>query len=563
MKKILGLLLLFVSVFTLAACGTKAALEVNEADKTVALEVGEDKTITLVKSSGTVEWATSNSAVATVLEGKITAVSAGSAVITVSIKDSDLKVDINVTVSLPDVESVSVSGASEVVLGTTANYTSIVTPALASQAVTWSTSSTSVATIDATGKLTPVSAGTVKVIATSSQDQTVKFELNITVILPDPSGITITGDENVILGEDATYVAVVNPELAVQTVVWSVDDTSVATIDATGKLTTVSAGTVVITATSTAKDTVKATKTVTIAQPAVEAVSISGPASIFQGTSGKYTASVTPTNAVQTIVWSVSDTNIATINQEGNLTAVAAGTVKVIATSLADATKKFELDVTVAELNDNFLIDPEIEEKAVVVYKQETFVQGLNAFASLGELAGKLKADSIVYLKAGTYTDPLTVSVNNVKLIGPNQGINAVTGSRVDEAIIKAKITISGVDGFTLDGVSLQGAGQLFAATAVKNIEILNIYGYDHSVDAAQGVIFFGLASATDKNENIEVLNSSFNDSKGYGYRGVRINNASNLTIKDNYFYGFFDTIRLEGNGNAATGHGVNGYLVI
>jgi uncharacterized protein YjdB len=99
-------------------------------------------------------------------------------------------------------------------------------------------------------------------------------------------------------------------------------------------LTAVAGGSVEVTATSVAKDTVVGTKTITINHPAPTSITITGDAEAQIGVATTYTAAVTPTHALQTVTWSVSDETKAIINATtGALTGVAVGTVEVRATS--------------------------------------------------------------------------------------------------------------------------------------------------------------------------------------------------------------------------------------
>lgn len=71
------------------------------------------------------------------------------------------------------VTGVSISGNSTVAMGSTLSLTATVSPNTASQDVTWSvTSGTGTATINSSGVLSPVSVGTVTVVATSVADTT-------------------------------------------------------------------------------------------------------------------------------------------------------------------------------------------------------------------------------------------------------------------------------------------------------------------------------------------------------------------------------------------------------
>lgn len=78
--------------------------------------------------------------------------------------------------------------------------------------------------------------------------------------------VTVSGNDQLQVGSSATYTAAIEPTNAsVKTVTWSVNDSTVATIDATGKLTAVKAGTVIVTA--TANNGINGSRTVTVYTP--------------------------------------------------------------------------------------------------------------------------------------------------------------------------------------------------------------------------------------------------------------------------------------------------------
>lgn len=82
--------------------------------------------------------------------------------------------------------------------------------------------------------------------------------------------------------------------------------------------------------------------------PAVDTVVVTpATASIAEGATRQLTAAITPTGAAQGVIWSSSDTDTATVSQAGMITAVAAGTATITATSTADSAKKGECAVTV------------------------------------------------------------------------------------------------------------------------------------------------------------------------------------------------------------------------
>lgn len=82
--------------------------------------------------------------------------------------------------------------------------------------------------------------------------------------------------------------------------------------------------------------------------PAVDTVAVTpATASIAEGATRQLTAAITPTGAAQGVIWSSSDTDKATVSQMGLVTAVAAGSATITATSTADSAKKGECAVTV------------------------------------------------------------------------------------------------------------------------------------------------------------------------------------------------------------------------
>jgi len=128
---------------------------------------------------------------------------------------------------------------------------------------------------------------------------------------------------------------------------WSSSDDSVATVDANGRVRGISAGTAVITAFA-GNATADCTVTVEAALYNVASVTLDESSLIMQpGGQITLTATVSPDGAPNGIDWSSSDVHVATVDQNGKVTAVGNGTAKIKAASSADPTKYAECDVTV------------------------------------------------------------------------------------------------------------------------------------------------------------------------------------------------------------------------
>ena len=227
-------------------------------DKTsVSLNVGESVTLgATVKpdnaTNKTVTWSSSSSSVASVdASGKVSAVAEGTATITAKAGDKTATCSVTVTKKVVAVESVTLDKSSlELNEGETATLTATVKPDNASdKTVTWSSSKTSVATVDANGKVTAVAEGNATITAKAGNKSAT---CSVTVTKNVVAVESITLDKSSLElneGETATLVATVKPDNATnKTVTWSSSRTSVATVDANGKVTAVAEGTATITA---------------------------------------------------------------------------------------------------------------------------------------------------------------------------------------------------------------------------------------------------------------------------------------------------------------------------
>ncbi len=123
-------------------------------------------------------------------------------------------------------------------------------------------------------------------------------------------------------------------DATIRDVVWSSDNTAVATVDNTGRVYGVSEGTVNITVT-TEDGNYFATCVVNVDYIDVEGISISPKdASVKIGSTIQFTATVYPENATnKNVVWSVDDKNVLSINQSGKATAVSVGMATVTVTT--------------------------------------------------------------------------------------------------------------------------------------------------------------------------------------------------------------------------------------
>jgi uncharacterized protein YjdB len=160
------------------------------------LAAGESVTLSAVivpanASNKNVSWSSSNPAVANVdASGVVTGISEGVADITATTTDGGLTASCEVTVYNVAVSGVTVSPATATLsLGSTTTLSATVLPANATnKTVTWSSSSTGVATVSTSGVVTGMAAGTAVITATTADGG---FTANCTVTIS--ASCTATG----------------------------------------------------------------------------------------------------------------------------------------------------------------------------------------------------------------------------------------------------------------------------------------------------------------------------------------------------------------------------------
>ena len=181
------------------------------------------------------------------------------------------------------------------------------------------------------------------------------------------SGITLSQNTATLTeGKTLTLTVAVSPDNATdKTVTWTSSNTTVATVDNNGKVTAKVAGTATITATAGGYS---ATCVVTVEEEviAVSGITISQEtAALTIGETLALTAVVSPANATdKTVAWSSNNTAVATVDSNGVVTAVAAGTATI---SARIGSKRAVCRVTV-ESEDTGIGQLTIDKSQLIIY---------------------------------------------------------------------------------------------------------------------------------------------------------------------------------------------------
>lgn len=313
-----------------------------------------------------VSWSSSNEAVATVNQnGLVTFVSSGKATIICQTEDlgtngTNLIATCEFYIKQP-VQSVTLDYTDiRISINDTFRLTAEISPDTASnKKVIWETSNPSVVTVDETGLVTAVGSGNATIIA-QSDDSGVYDICNVQVYQPVTKVTMNTDKMTVRKGTVFWLYAVAEPDNAVnKTIIWSSSDETIATVDQTGMVTTLSPGEVVITATS-ADTGVIDTCEVTVTEPVTDFYLNYKKATIYKGDKLVLIPTIKPKDADnKKVTYLSSDPNVASVDENGIVTGLSGGTTVILATS-EDRGFSAGCTVTVYEFVSSVSINEEI-----------------------------------------------------------------------------------------------------------------------------------------------------------------------------------------------------------
>ena len=405
---------------------------------TLTLTEGESETLVATvtpddATDKTVTWSSSDSAVATVDNGKVTAVKEGTATITAKAGDKSATCTVTVNKNVIAVTSVTLN-KTELTLteGDSETLTATVKPDDATdKTVTWTSSNASIATVDANGKVTAVKEGSATITAKAGDKSSTcmvtvnKKVVAVTSVTLNKTELTLTE------GGSETLTATVKPDDATdKTVTWTTSDASIATVDANGKVTAIKEGTATVTAKAGEKS---ATCKVTVDKNVIAVTSVTlnkTELTLTEGESETLTATVKPDDATdKTVTWSSSDTAVATVDN-GKVTAIKEGTAIITAkagdksTSCTVTVNKKVIAVTSVTLNKTELTLKEGETESLTATvkpddatdKTVTWSTSDASIATVdtnGKVTAVKEGSTTITAKAGEIKASCTVTVSN------------------------------------------------------------------------------------------------------------------------------------------------------
>lgn len=343
-------------------------ISLNKNETTIARGATEQLTAAVEPegTGSTVAWASDNEKVATVDEtGLVTAVGKGTANITATAGGQSASCKVTVNAPLQGIE---ITGEqSTIKKGQTTQLSVIYDPEDTTDdpTVTWSSDNEKVATVDQTGLVKAVADGTANIKAKVG---TLEATYAITVQEVKLNGISIKDATTIHRGGKETLEVTYDPENTTddKTVTWESSDPTVAAVDGSGTVTAVKIGSANITATV---GSYKAVCVVTVDAP-LESIDAPDTLELVKNQTAVIGYELVPSDTTDKapVTFTSSDPTVATIDENGKVTALKAGTTVITLKGANDVTA--EVTVTVTEIPiDSVSLD---KESAVVEKGQTT-----------------------------------------------------------------------------------------------------------------------------------------------------------------------------------------------
>jgi uncharacterized protein YjdB len=290
------------------------------------------------------------------------------------------------------------------------------------KSVSWQSSNEDVATVDANGNVTAVSAGKALITAETSNGLTATCEVTV---CDHTTGVTMDETAEINIGERLQLTAHTLPlETSDGLVTWSSSNKDIATVTEDGIINGIEQGSCDITATSVDGGFTASCK-VKVLQPITDIQLYRHDVTINVDNSIQIDAKISPDNADnKEIVWTSSDEEVATVSKEGIIIGRKAGTATITVTAAKNEDIKDECKVTVLQPATGITLD----------HNELTFTN-IGETTQLTAIVLPEDASNKEVRWSSSKENVCTVS-NNGTIIALDNGISVVTATTVDGGFV-------------------------------------------------------------------------------------------------------------------------------
>lgn len=447
-------------------------------------------------------WESSNPSIACVdQKGCVKALSNGSATITAkAIDGSDVECSCIVNIGVKKVDSIQLS-STEIILkkNDTMNISCIISPADASNIRTiWKSEDENIAVVrennDGTATILGVKEGNCIITATTTDGSNLSASCKVTVEPTLAESITLNQTEiSLEATETATLVATILPELTTdKSVIWKSSNEAVATVDEYGVVTAVALGEAIITATTIDSSNLSATCKVTVMPTLAESITLDKTEISLEATqTATLVATILPELATnKAATWTSSDKAVATVDENGLVTAIAVGETTITATTVDGSNLSASCKVSVV---------PTLGISIEVTPTEYEAIEGTEFQLTATVLPENATNKNVNW----SSSDEAIASVSEDGLVKVlKEGNTEITASTTDGSNLTATCKINvltGIDGVSDDNIIVVTNGDyIIVSNAPKNIDI-NVYSNNgtliRSVKSAGETISINISS--------------------------------------------------------------------
>lgn len=374
----------------------------------------------------TLEWSSSNTSVVTVNDGLVTAKGKGDATVTAKIDGKMITCNVHVRIPILSIEikdKVNLTyGEEEKLAVTYTTYNNMETTD--DKTIKWETSDKNIVQVSTDGTITTKGPGKATITATSVADQKLVATCEVE-IAPVPLKSIIIEQQSIVIekGDAKTLTVKFNPENTSDSkkISWESSNPDAVTIDSTGVITAMKNGKATITAKT--PNGQEATTEVTVVTLLKDIKLSETDITINKDVPLTLKVTLDPTDATlddDTVKWSSSNTEVATVNENGEVTTHKAGTAFIYVT-VGGITKECKITVNVPltglEIDDKITL-LKGQEKLLDVIKQPegTNFNGKITFDSTDSKKATVdKEGRIEALSATEEGTPVIITVNAVE----------------------------------------------------------------------------------------------------------------------------------------------------
>ena len=495
--------LLHFGVISLASSVAPDAIVLNQSEIGIKKGKGYQLVTTILPENASnkqVVYTSSDPSVASVNEvtGYVTGLKDGTAIITAKtlINDKETQCIVNVgNVGIP-ITGINISERN---ISLAAGYTyiikySVLPPNATEMNITFSSSDSSVATVNSSGIITGVKAGTA-VINVNANNGSISEQVNVTVykkgsttvvsgesIVADnyPKSVSIPDSKNLSVGASVKLEAIISPDNAIKSVTWLSSNPNVVSVNSDGVINAKSVGSADIIVKTVNNKSATCHVTVGNYSIKVKNIYITTKYTYFYGPGEKKSLFLAyePVNASNpSVVWSSTDTNVVVVNQNGVITSKNAGSAKVIARTV-DGGHEAYVDVEVGGsssvvpvsritldsstknvyIGSTLQIVPKFSPESAT-YKSVTYISSNPSVASVNEngvVSGLSEGQATITVSAkrDNVSASMVVNVKNNPAVSVQLNDTSVTLSRNDTYTLVATVNPSNASNKTVSYTS-------------------------------------------------------------------------------------------------------------